>query len=237
MTSASLVVVASLVGLAAGPALLAAERRPRLWFDRVASGVVPAIILFRLLPDLYEESGAPTLVLAVIGFAVVGIFGHRHDGSGASHRHHHVILPALAAHSFLDGTTCTLTLAATDGPIATLFLVAGFTLHRVSEGFFVVTLVDRNIRKAVPRIGLIAVATIGGSLGGSALIEQLPRTWLDGFIALGLGMVLRVAIQHRGPFMAQIAGALRRARRRDRAVEEASCMRELQPNHICSKCS
>lgn len=237
MMSPALVVVASLVGLAVGPVLFAAERRSRLWFDGVAGGVVPAIILFRLLPDLFEESGMPTLVFAGAGFAAVGLFGHRHDGAGPNHRHHHVVLPALAAHSFLDGTTSTLTLAATEGTTATLFLVAGFMLHRMSEGLFVITLVGRNIRKALPRIGLIAMATIFGSLGGSALVEQLPRTWLNGFIALGLGMVLRIAIQHRGPFLTRIVSVLRQARGGGKAVEEAVCTGALQPDHICSKCS
>src|SRR5262245_21893606 len=94
-------IVFSLVGLALGPALFAVGRRQETAFAALEGftlGLVPALLLLRLLPHLCEDVGPLAIVLAAIGFTGFWLVERRSHKAG-SHLQHAVLVPAMAVHS------------------------------------------------------------------------------------------------------------------------------------------
>lgn len=194
----ALVVLVSIAGLALGPALALLGRRfpfvSRL-LEILTIGLVPVMIVVRFLPHLYESSGWMMLALATAGLVAAAVAGHRH-GFGEGHAHaHSIVVPALAVHSLLDGTAISLTFTAVREAESVFLLAAALVLHRIPEGLFVVSTLGGDLRKALPRIALIAGATIAGAVGGAVLFDRLPHRVLDAFVAFGLGIMLCVVLQ------------------------------------------
>src|SRR3954452_5570483 len=125
----------SLAGLALGPALVALGRKQALVFaviEGLTLGLVPALLLLRLLPHLYEEAGPAAILLMAVGYAGFWLIERRSHGAGA-HLRQSVIVPAMAVHSLLDGSSLALAFAAGSGPTSAL-LAGALVLHRFPEG-------------------------------------------------------------------------------------------------------
>ncbi|AUX34055.1 MULTISPECIES: hypothetical protein [Sorangium] len=187
----------SLVGLALGPALVAMGRRqPTLCaaVDRLTRILVPLVVLLLMLPHLYEEMGIGALLLAAAGCAGLGLVERLyHDAD--QHADHAVVVPALIVHSLSDGGTLALALAA-DGGAGPALLGGALVLHRLGEGLFLATTLTPEIgfRRMLYRVAAVAAATVVGALAGQALLRNLPEAPLNGLVAIGLGMMLRIVL-------------------------------------------
>lgn len=196
----------SVVGLAAGPLLAAAGRGrvvPEVALDAFTLGVVPSVVVVRLLPHLVGEIGSLAVVLLAVGFAVAWAFEGRLHPHGAAHA---VVLPTLALHSFLDGTALALAFAAADlqgaptdaepGARAGLptLLGAAIVLHRLPEGLFIGRLLvpSLGLRRALGRVAWLAGATLVGAFAGRKILRGVPDVPLHAVVTLGLGVLLRL---------------------------------------------
>lgn len=112
-------VLFSVLGLLAGFALISWTRGSRTTFaalDGATLGIVPALVLLRLLPHLVEETGAWAMAACGAGYLISGGIESRVHGRAADIGMA-IVLPALAIHGFLDGTGLAL-LAQLRGPCA-----------------------------------------------------------------------------------------------------------------------
>ncbi|MFT3769277.1 MAG: permease [Minicystis sp.] len=192
----------SLLGLALGPALVALGRKQALLFaalEGLTLGLVPALVLLRLLPHLYEETGPLAAVLMVAGYAGFWIIERRSHQAGA-HLRRTVVVPAMAVHSLLDGGAIALAFATEYGP-ASVLLGGALVLHRLPEGLLLATTLTPQIgfRRMLHMVALVGAATVIGALGGHAVIESVPHAALHGFVAFGLGVMLRLAVHRHAP--------------------------------------
>ena len=198
-----LALVLSLIGLALGPVLFALGRRQELTFaalDGFTLGLVPALLLLRLLPHLCEDLGPPALLLAATGFVGFWLVERRSHRAGARLQHA-VLVPAMAVHSLLDGASLALAFAVTPGEAAPLLLGGALVLHRLPEGLLLTTALTPQLgfRRALHGVALIGAATVIGAAFGHAVIDAAPHALLDGFVALGVGVMLRLAVHRHSP--------------------------------------
>ena len=187
----------SLLGLALGPVLVALGRRRALLFaalEGLTLALVPALILFRLVPHLYEESGPIAIVLLVVGYAGFWLVERRSHASGA-HVQRAVVIPAMAVHSLLDGSSLAVAFAA-ESHSAAVLLGGALVLHRLPEGLILAATLTPEIGfpRMIRAVALIGAATVAGALGGHALVASAPHAALHAFVALGLGIMLRLAV-------------------------------------------
>lgn len=195
--------VLSLIGLALGPTLFALGRRQPIAFaalEGLTLGLVPALLLFRLLPHLYEDVGPMALVLAAIGFLGFWLVERQSHEAGARVQNA-VMVPAMAVHSLLDGGSLAVAFAI-GGDAATPAMLGGaLVLHRLPEGLLLARALtpELGFRRMLHRVALLGAATLAGALGGRALIDAAPHTLLDGFVALGLGVMLRLSVHRHEP--------------------------------------
>ena len=168
----------SVAGLMLGPAVTSwAHRRPG-WLtalDAVVLGGVLPIVLFRLVPHLVDEVGVAAIVGVAGGygaFAAIEGLSHR----GAAQLGTAILLPALAIHSFLDGTA--LAIAFLDGGSDAAGATLGFALviHRIPEGMVIaLALVPTlGVRATLLRVGALGATTVLGALVGRELLAHLP---------------------------------------------------------------
>jgi hypothetical protein len=192
----TLALIFSLAGLGLGVALaLAGQRRGtqmlRLALDGAILGLVPAIVLLRLLPHAWETLGIGALGLAGLGFLalhLVDIASHK----AAERVGDFVVLPLLVVHAVADGTTLSAAAATVTGVPLLLALAA----HRIPEGLFVAAAGERGVEmtRLVVRVGLLVAATIAGALVGDRLVGHVSAPILDSIVALGLGAMLHVTV-------------------------------------------
>ncbi|APR79069.1 Hypothetical protein A7982_04416 [Minicystis rosea] len=192
----------SLLGLALGPALFALGRRQALLFaslEGLTLGLVPALVLLRLLPHLYEEAGPIAILGMVVGYLGFWIIDRRNHRAGA-HLRRTVVVPAMALHSLLDGGSLALAFATGFGP-ASLLLGGALVLHRLPEGLLLATTLTPQIgfRPMLRTVAILGAATVVGALGGHAVLESAPHAALHGFVAFGLGVMLRLAVHRHAP--------------------------------------
>jgi zinc transporter ZupT len=203
----ALAVVLSVLGLAIGPALRFLTGRRRGAFvalELAAMVLVPAILLARVLPHLYDEIGWTAVALALAGFLGLMLLEHRPRAPERSPRGRvagdlgaALVMPALFAHSFTDGAALALAFAAPASPGAATALGLGLALHRIPEGLFLaVTLVPRG---AALRLALLAAATVLGALGGDRLIAYTPALVLHGAVAVAVGVMIGLVIHRHTP--------------------------------------
>lgn len=196
-------VILSVLGLLIGPALVSWTRGSRTTFaalDGATLGIVPGLVLLRLLPHLVEETGAWAVGACVSGylvFSAVESRAHRRAADiGIS-----IVLPALALHGFLDGAGLALAFQRTDVLGAGAMAVgATLVLHKIPEGLFVATVLLPTLgrTKTSVRILALAAATVLGALTGRELLVHTPDRALHVLVALGLGVMLRMAIHRHG---------------------------------------
>jgi uncharacterized protein len=191
-------VLLSILGLFVGAALVSWTRGSRVTFaalDGATVGVVPGLVLLRLLPHLVEDSGAWALVGCAFGylaFSAVESRAHRR----ATDIGIVIVLPALALHGFLDGAGLALAFQRPDVLGVGAFGVgAALILHKIPEGLFVasVFLPALGPSKTGVRVSLLAGATVLGALGGREALAHTPERLLHVSVALGLGVMLRMA--------------------------------------------
>lgn len=200
----ALALLLSVVGLALGPALVFAGRGRALISAAVEGltlGLVPLLIVLRLLPHVMEELGPLGLLLFGVGYGGLWLIDRkRHelgDRVGLS-----VLIPALALHALTDGATLGLVFAGA-GEYQSAGMLAGFALlvHRMPEGLLIAT-------RFVPLFGwtktliwlaLLAGATLVGAFAGQGLEGKLPEALFDSVVALGLGAMLRLSAHVHSP--------------------------------------
>ncbi len=189
-------VALSVLGLAVGPVLLAWGRgraMPSAAMEGLTLGLVPAVVLLRLLPHVYEEVGPLALALLAVGYGVVWIVERRrHRSLGRVGQA--VALPALLVHATVDGATLGVALSPEASADGGALLAAALLIHRIPEGLFVA-------RALVPEVGwrrtllwllVLAGATVGGAALGDRVLSLAPHGVFHGVVAVGLGAILRL---------------------------------------------
>lgn len=186
----------SVLGLFAGAGLVALGRL-RLGatsaLEGLALGMLPALVLLRLLPHAYESLGLFALALAALGFGAVSLSHHAGERTEAR-LGGALVLPALLLHAASDGAALAMSNTGRVGDSAG-FLALAVIIHRVPEGFFIASRQKaQGARAALLAAAPLAVATIAGALLGERIFEVLPDSALDGVLALGSGAMLRLFI-------------------------------------------
>ena len=190
----------SIGGLAVGP-LLAALGRGRAValaaMEGLTLGLLPALLLVRHLPHVAEEIGAVVAIGAMaggyMGLRLVERWSHvARERVGQS-----LIVVALAMHAFTDGAGLALaTAAAEQGSAEGLLLGLALLVHRMPEGLFLVTslLPELGWARTLRRLGVVALATIVGAIAGERALSVVPHGAFEGFVAVGLGAMLAMAL-------------------------------------------
>ncbi|HEU4409852.1 MAG TPA: hypothetical protein VFS43_31655 [Polyangiaceae bacterium] len=192
-----LVLTLSVAGLAVGPLLYASGRRraPAMAaLDGLTLGLVPALIVLRLAPHLYDEIGDVAPLLFAAGYAFVWLVERRSHGPRGARLASAVVVSALVAHALGDGAALAVTLRSGEraGAGGAVFALA-LLLHRLPEGLVVTRALVPTLgwAAALGRLALMAGATVAGALAGSTALEALPEGPLEGLVAFGLGALLR----------------------------------------------
>ncbi|EYF06325.1 permease [Chondromyces apiculatus] len=190
----------SIGGLAVGP-LLAVLGRGRAValaaMEGLTLGLLPALLLVRHLPHVAEEIGAVVAIGAMasgyVGLRLVERWSHvasERVGRG-------LIVVALAMHAFTDGAGLALaTAAAEQGSAEGVLLGLALLVHRMPEGLFLVTtlLPELGWGRTLARLGVVALATIVGAIAGERALSVVPHGVFEGFVAVGLGAMLAMAL-------------------------------------------
>jgi uncharacterized membrane protein YraQ (UPF0718 family) len=197
--------VLSIAGLLLGPALVALGRGRRgagAAIDGLTLGVVPVLVLTRLLPHTMEGLGATAIGLALLGFLAVS-FAHGGGHALEARIGRAVVVPTLFVHAVADGAGLALSAGAPQASTGFL-LGAALILHRLPEGLFVATAlappgVERGLRRTYVPVAMLAVGTLVGALGGQRLLGVLPEATVDGLVAFGIGAMLRLVMHTHTP--------------------------------------
>ena len=200
----ALVVALSIAGLAAGPLLVALGRRralPTSALDGLTLGLVPALVLSRHLPHAVEEIGAQAIVWTALGYLALWLTEHRRRDTGEA-LGREIAFSALAVHGLLDGAGLALAVAAADGNADGVLFASAVVVHRLPEGLSLAArfLPAWGWRQLAARLGLLGLLTLLGALLGQRAMASLPHESLEGFIAFGLGVLLRLVVHtHEAP--------------------------------------
>ncbi|AGP40518.1 permease [Sorangium cellulosum] len=208
----ALVVALSIVGLAIGPLLVALGRRralPTSALDGLTLGLVPTLVLARHLPHAVEEIGPQAVLWTALGYVALSLTEHRRRDTGEV-LGREIAFSALAVHGLLDGAGLALAAAAADGGADGLLIASAVLVHRLPEGLSLAArfLPAWGWRQLALRLGLLGLLTLLGALLGQRLMDGLPHASLEVFIALGLGVLLRLVVHtHEAPPRSQTARA------------------------------
>ncbi|HET8934109.1 MAG TPA: permease [Polyangiales bacterium] len=190
----SILISLSVLGLFAGAGLVALGRL-RLGatsaLEGLALGMLPALVLLRLVPHAYESLGLWALGLAALGFGAVTL--SHHAGERAEARlGGALVLPALLLHAATDGAALAISNTGRVGDSAGLLALAAI-LHRIPEGFYVASRAHaRGAKGALLAAAPLALATVAGAVFGQGIFDSLPDSALDGVLAVGAGAMLRL---------------------------------------------
>lgn len=207
----------SVLGLLVGPALVALGRGRRMGasaVDGFALGVVPALLLLRLVPHVVEGAGAWGVALVCVGFGALWLAdrGHDHDHPADDARTAmtlgaRLVVPALVLHALSDGAALAMATAgghshghgAEHGVGESL--AGAVLLHRLPEGLFLtMTFLPRvGWRGTWGRLAAVAAGTVVGAVLGRALLQVVPDAFFDGVVALGAGAMLRMSVHSHQP--------------------------------------
>ena len=186
--------------LLAGPLILSLGRgraTAGAIVEGLALGLVPTMVLLRLLPHVAESLGGLALALFAGAFLVLRAFDRAHHRA-AARMGRAFIYSALLLHSFTDGVglAAAIAVGAPGHAAVDVTLTAAFVIHRVPEGLFIATtlLPSYGWRRTLKRtFGLFAATVAGGVLGGS-LLPLLSERLFDAVVALGLGAMLQLVL-------------------------------------------
>ncbi|MBK8255453.1 MAG: hypothetical protein IPK82_22680 [Polyangiaceae bacterium] len=214
-------VFVSILGLAIGPALLAWGRGravPTAALEGFTLGLVPAVVLLRLVPHVFEEVGPLAFALLLAGYVALWVVERRyHKSLGRAGQI--VALPALLVHAAVDGATLGIVLGGQNSAMTSqnaLLIAAAMLIHRIPEGLFVArALVPENgWRTTLLWLTILSVATAAGAALGNKVFAIAPHEVFHGIVAVGLGAILRLATHTHErtpstrPGMLAFAGAL-----------------------------
>lgn len=187
-------------GLLAGPLILSLGRgraTAGAIVEGLALGLVPTMVLLRLVPHVAESLGALAVALFAGAFLVLRAFDRAHHRAAAK-MGRAFIYSALLLHSFTDGVGLAAAIAAgTPGHTAVdVTLTAAFVIHRVPEGLFIATtlLPSYGWRRTLERTFGLFAATVAGGLLGGALLPLLSERLFDAVVAIGLGAMLQLVL-------------------------------------------
>lgn len=188
----------SVLGLLLGPGLVALGRGSKTLtalIDGLTLGVVPMLVLTRLLPHTMESLHAWAVVLAIAGFVAVS-FAHRAGHGFEARIGRAVVVPTLFVHALADGAGLAI---AAHSKQAGWVLGAALVLHRLPEGLFVATALappslERNVRRTIVPVLMLAAGTVIGALSGRTILDRVPDALVDGVVAFGLGAMLRLVL-------------------------------------------
>lgn len=192
----ALAVSLSVLGLAVGPILLAWGRGralPSAAMEGLTLGLVPAVVLLRLLPHVYEEAGPAAIALLAAGYAAVWIVEkRRHRALGGVGQV--VALPALLVHATVDGATLGVAVTSAEATGGGAILAAALLIHRLPEGLFVARALVPEVgwRRTIVWLAVLALATVAGALLGEHVLALAPHQVFHGIVAVGLGAILRL---------------------------------------------
>ncbi|HCP47362.1 MAG TPA: hypothetical protein DIU15_15070, partial [Deltaproteobacteria bacterium] len=204
--------LASLVTLALGPAVLALARRSSAMLDGLDGFVYVAIgglVVLYVLPDAYVRAGWWVVPAAAIGLAGPS-FVERRIQRSAHHAHAAALVlacVALGLHGLLDGIAL---VGASDADAAHgsshshgsgAGLALAIVLHRLPVGVMVWWLVQPAYGAAAAACSLVgvALATVGGFALGPALLGALATLPMGLFMALVGGSLLHVVLHQSHP--------------------------------------
>lgn len=206
-----LVLALSVAGLAVGPLLYASGRSRApvsAALDGLTLGLVPALVVLRLAPHVYDEIGDLAPLLFAAGYGFVWLVERRSHGARLASA---VVVSALVVHALADGAALAVALrsAGDAGSGGAVFALA-LLLHRLPEGLVITRALVPTLgwSAALARLALMAGATIAGALAGSTALEALPEGPVEGFVAFGLGALLRWVVHtHEAPPAGRVAKA------------------------------
>lgn len=186
----------SVGGLLLGPLVVALGRGNLTLtavIDGLTLGIVPMLVVTRLLPHTMESLHLWAGLLAVTGFVAVS-FAHRGGHRLEARIGRAVVVPTLFLHALVDGAG--LAIASRTGGGGWL-LGAALVLHRLPEGLFVATALappslEGRVRPTFIPVALLALGTLLGALFGQSFLDRVPDRLVDGVVAFGLGAMLRL---------------------------------------------
>jgi len=193
----SLLLILSVLGLCVGAslALLGRSRaQAASALDAAVLGMVPTLVLARLLPHTFESLGVTCIALAALGCLLADRSVHRHDHHAQRTLSNTLVLPALWLHTLADGAALAVSVSGRIGSSSAL-VAAAVILHRIPEGLFVASrLQTPDTRSVFLAILPLALSSVLGAYLGDELLNILPDVALDAFLALGAGAMLRLAL-------------------------------------------
>jgi len=191
-------VILSVLGLCAGAslALLGRSRaQAASALDAAVLGMVPTLVLARLLPHTFESLGVFCVALAALGFVLADRSMHGHSHHAQRTLSNTLVLPALWLHTLADGAALAVSSSGRIGHSSVL-VAAAVILHRIPEGLFVASRLQnpKSPRSTCLAILPLALSSLLGAYLGDELLNVLPDVALDAVLALGAGAMLRLAV-------------------------------------------
>lgn len=183
----------SILGLGLGAALVALGRM-RLpaahMLDGLVLGMVPTLVIARLLPHAFESLGPYALAYAACGFGLVTLSHQSNEHTGLRLTSA-LVIPALWLHAVADGAALAMSSSERVGDTGSL-LAAAAILHRVPEGLFIASRRRPLASSALFAVWPLAFATVLGAVLGERVFDVLPDSALDAVLAVGSGAMLRL---------------------------------------------
>jgi ZIP family zinc transporter len=194
-----------------------------------SSGAVIAVVLFDVLPEIFDITGGGTPVMPIVALGFLAFFGlervtalHRsreHAHQTGVHPEEFGIIAAggLSVHSFLDGFAIGVGFqtSISIGVLISLAVIA----HDFSDGLNTVTVVlahDNPLKRAVQWLVIDALAPVAGAASalpfrfGETLLPWLLAFFAGSFLYIGASDLLPEAREHDSPVVgiATTAGML-----------------------------
>jgi uncharacterized membrane protein YraQ (UPF0718 family) len=185
----------SVLGLVLGASLIGllrtrAQANVASALDGLLLGVLPALVLTRLLPHACETLGPSAIGLAAVGFGLLALArraGHRKLARLGGV----LLLPALSFHALTDGAALAMSASGRIGMNGWV-LASAVVLHRAPEGLLAAsTRREQTFRTALFTVLPLALATVCGAVLGERLQAALSNAELDALLALASGAVLQ----------------------------------------------
>ncbi|MBV8775497.1 MAG: ZIP family metal transporter [Deltaproteobacteria bacterium] len=183
-----------------------------------SSGTVIAVVLFDVIPEIFEVGGSATPVMPMVALGFLVFFGlerltalHRsreHTHQTGVHPEEFGIIAAagLAVHSFLDGFAIGVGFH-TNFRIGLLISLA-VVAHDFSDGLNTVTVIlahGSTVRRAVQWLMIDAIAPLLGAVSalplrvGESLLPWLLAFFAGAFLYIGASDLLPEAREHDSP--------------------------------------
>jgi uncharacterized membrane protein YraQ (UPF0718 family) len=197
-------VMLSVVGLMLGASLIGllrsrAQATVACALDGLLLGVLPALVLTRLLPHACETLGVGAIGLAAVGFGLFAL-ARRAGHSKVARLGGVLLVPALSLHALTDGAALAMSASGRIG-LNGWVLASAVVLHRAPEGLLAAsTRREQTLKTALMTVLPLALATVCGALLGERLQVALSNAELDALLALASGAVLQhLSHQHSPP--------------------------------------